>query len=189
MTTRTQGREVRAATTHPEQLEAFYREHLPFVRNYVARRLDDAGDIADVTADIFLRVVRSAATYQAQLGPPRAWLTGIARNAVAEHRQAGARYAAAARQAGGRRWLDEDSTERIVQRVAAESEARALLAHIADLPVPLRSVVELVAVDGLTVTDAAAVLQISAGTARVRYHRARRQLRESAPFPRPEVTP
>lgn len=189
MTTRTRGRDVRAAATQPEHLEAFYREHLPFVRSYVARRLDNALDIADVTADIFLRVVRSADTYQAHLGPPRAWLTGIARNAVAEHRQAGARYEAAARQAGGRRWLDEDSAERIVQRVTAEAEARALLARIAELPVSLRSVVELVAVDGLTVADAAAVLEITAGTARVRYHRARRQLRHSATFPRHEVTP
>lgn len=100
--TTTQGRDVRAAATQPEQLEAFYREQLPFVRQYVARRLDDPSDVADVTADIFVRVIRSATTYRADLGPPRAWLTGIARNAVAEHLRAGAAHQTAVRQLGGR---------------------------------------------------------------------------------------
>lgn len=188
MTTKSQRGEVRAAATQPEHLEAFYREHLPFVRSYVARRLDDPSDIADVTADIFLRVIRSAVTYDAHLGPPRAWLTGIARNAIAEHRQVGAQYEAAVRQFAGRRWLDEDSADRIVQRVAAEADARVLLGLIAEMPGSLRAVVELVAVDGLTVTEAAAVLKISAGAARVRYHRARRLLRQFSTFPQHEVT-
>lgn len=177
MTTRTQGCDVRAIAMQPEQLDAFYRDNLPFVRQYVARRLDDPSDVADVTADIFLRVIRSAASYRAGLGPPRAWLTGIARNPVAEHRQVDAHHDIATRRLGGRRWLDEDSADRIVQRVAAEADARALLSLIAELPTSLRSVVELVAVDGLAVADAAAVLGISAGAARVRYHRARRRRR------------
>ena len=181
--------DVRAVGTQPEQLDAFYRDHLPFVRQYVARRLQDPGDVADVTADVFLRVVRSAAGYRPDLGPPRAWLTGIARNAVAEHRRTGARHEDAVRRLGGRRWLDEDSTERIVHRVAAEAQARALLERIAGLPPALRSVVELVAVDGLPVAEAAAVLGISAGAARVRYHRARRLLHDEPIDPRLEVAP
>lgn len=189
MTNRTQERVVRAVATQPDQLDAFYREHLPFVRRYVARRLSDPSDIADVTADIFLRVVRSAAGYRAQLGPPRAWLTGIARNALADHRQVGAQHDAAVRRFAGRRSLDEDSADRIVQRVAAESDARALLELIAELPASLRSVVELVAVDGLAVGDAAVVLQISPGAARVRYHRARRLLQDSRTPSRQEVAP
>lgn len=189
MRTRAPGREVQAVATQPEQLEAFYRAHLPFVRQYVARRLDDPCDVADVTADVFLRVVRSAAAYRPDLGAPRAWLTGIARIAVADHRRAGAQHEAAVHRLGGRRWLDEDSTERIVQRVAAEADARALLSRIAKLPAALRSVVELVAVDGLAVADAAAVLDISAGAARVRYHRARRLLNDSPIHPRQEVAP
>lgn len=171
--TRAQRHQVQAVATQPEQLEAFYREHLPFVRRYVARRLPDPGDVADVTADVFLRVVRSAATYRASLGPPRAWLTGIARHAIAEHLTLATHRDVAIGRLAGRRWLDEDSTERIIARVAAEAEARALLATIAELPQKLRAVVELVAVDDLTLSDAAAVLGISAGAARVRYHRAR----------------
>ncbi len=189
MTTRAQAGDVQAVATQPEQLEAFYREHLPFVRQYVARRLSDPGDVADVTADVFLRVVRSAAGYRSQLGPPRAWLTGIARHVVAEHRRRGAQHDVAVRQLGGRRWLDEDAADRIVQRVTAEAEARDLLDRIAQLPPALRAVVELVAVDGLAVAEAAAVLDISAGAARVRYHRARRLLHDSRVPVRAEVAP
>lgn len=183
------GSDVQSVATQPEQLEAFYRHHLPFVRQYVARRLEDPSDVADVTADIFIRVIRSAATYRPDLGAPRAWLTGIARLAVADHRRASAQHDAAMHRLSGRRWLDEDSTERIVQRVAAEADARTLLRLIAELPPSLRSVVELVAVDGLAVADAAAILKISAGAARVRYHRARRLLHDSPRRPRQEVAP
>lgn len=144
--------------------------------------------MADVTAEVFLAVVRSSDTYRAELGPPRAWLTGIARNAVTDHRRRSARHDSTLRQVAGQRWLDEDSANRIVARVAVEAPARALLERISELPASLRDVVELVAVDGLAVTDAATVLQISAGAARVRYHRARGPLRDDPTLPRYEVT-
>jgi RNA polymerase sigma factor (sigma-70 family) len=173
----------------PEEFEAFYREHLAYLRLYLARRVDDPFVIADLTADVFLRVIRSATTYCRELGPPRAWLTGIARNVLADHRRSRAREDAAARQLSGSRLLDDDSTDRIVRRIAAEADARAVLASIAELPIALRSVVEFVAVDGLAVTDAAAVLGISPGAARVRYHRARRLLQNSPTLRLLEVTP
>lgn len=182
-------RNVPAIATQPAAFEAFYREHLPFVRVYLARRVDDPFQVADLTAEVFLRVIGSASTYRQELGPPRAWLTGIARHLLADHRQSAAREATTARRLHGRRLLDEDSTDRIVQRIAAETQARTVLAAIADLPTSLRSVVELVAVDRLSVTEAAAVLNISPGAARVRYHRARRLLQTNPTVQLHEVTP
>lgn len=191
MVTRANGeaRDVPAFATQPAEFEAFYREHLPFVRLYLARRVEDPFLVADLTADTFLSAVRSASTYRRELGPPRAWLTGIARNVVADHRQSSAREDAAARRLHGRRLLDDDSTDRIVQRIAAETDVRALLTAIAELPAPLRNVIELVAVDGLALTEAAAVLDISPGAARVRYHRARRLLQNASASLLHEVTP
>jgi RNA polymerase sigma-70 factor (ECF subfamily) len=175
--------------TSPDEFEAFYREHLPFLRQYLARRVDNPAVVADLTADVFVRVIGSSTTYRSELGPPRAWLVGIARNVLAEHRSSSAQEGAAARRLDGRRLLDDDSAERIVQRIAAEADARALLASIAQLPTLLRDVVELVAVDGLPVTEAARILRISPGAARVRYHRARRALHSSNPLHLQEVTP
>lgn len=182
-------RDVQAVATRPHELEAFYREHLPFVRRYLARRVDDPFLVADLTADVFVRVIHSAPSYRPALGPPRAWLTGIIRHVIADQVQSAARREAAVRRIDARRLLDEDSTERIVQRIAAETAARALLVSILELPASLRSVVELVAVDGLAVSEAAAVLGISPGAARVLYHRARRLLQQSTPSHLSEVTP
>ncbi|WP_298992827.1 RNA polymerase sigma factor [uncultured Pseudokineococcus sp.] len=179
---------VQAVATQPEDFETFYREHLPFVRSYLARRVSDPFDIADLTADVFMAVIRSAVSYRRELGPPRAWLTGVARRVLADHWRAGAREGDVVLRLQGRRLLDDDGVDRIVQRVDAEGQARALLASIAQLPEPLRDVVELVAVDGLALTDAAAVLGITPGAARVRYHRARRALTHDLPSDLHEVT-
>lgn len=182
------GPTLQAVATQPEDFERFYREHLPFVRSYLARRVSDPFDIADLTADVFVAVIRSAESYRRELGPPRAWLTGVARRVLADHWRAGAREEGTVRRLQGRRLLDDDGVDRIVGRVDAEAQARALLAAIARLPAPLRDVVELVAVDGLAVTDAAAVLGITPGAARVRYHRARRALARDLPSDLLEVT-
>lgn len=77
---------------------------------------------------------------------------------------------------GGRRDLASDALDRADERIDAERDAHALLQRIRRLPERLRAVVELVAVDGLPIDEAAAVLGITSNTARVRLHRARRRL-------------
>ncbi len=173
---------------HPDEFERFYREYLDMVRVYLARRVDDPFEVADLTADIFLRAIAGCATYRSDLGTPRAWLIGIARNTVNDYRRSMARRASAVRRLSARRLLDDDSTERILERIAAQCAARTVLGAIAELPDSLRHVVELVAVDELCLADAARVLGISTGAARVRYHRARRRLRTTVPLQAQEVT-
>lgn len=165
----------------PDALEAFYRVHLEAVQRFVARRVTDPHDAADITADVFVAAIDSAHRYEPALGAPIAWLYGIARNVVAgRHRSAG-RGALAAARSRPRDWLDDEATERLVARIDAERDARALLASLADLPDRQRAVIELVAVDGLALTEAAKVLGISPTNARVRYHRARQRLTQSVP--------
>lgn len=101
------------------------------------------------------------------------------RNLLGAHGQARVRQATSDQRLLGRRLIDEDSAQRIVDRIEAEDQARRILTSLRDLPPTLRDVVELVAVDGLSLLDAAVVLRINAGTARVRYHRARRALQHS----------
>ncbi|MGW1248373.1 sigma factor-like helix-turn-helix DNA-binding protein [Streptomyces sp. NPDC002535] len=83
----------------------------------------------------------------------------------------------------GRRLLDEQDMLRFEERIDAEREARELLARHAVLSAPLRAVLDLVAVDGLTTKEAAKVLRISQPTARVRLHRARAALRAGRATP------
>ncbi|WP_436533730.1 sigma factor-like helix-turn-helix DNA-binding protein [Actinoplanes sp. HUAS TT8] len=66
---------------------------------------------------------------------------------------------------------------RIEERIDAEASARHVHRALSGIPEGTRRLLELVAVDGLPVADAAAVLGMSAIAARVRLHRARRLLR------------
>ena len=174
---------IPAVDRDPDAFEAFYREHLPWVRRFVARRVDDPHTAADLTADIFLAVVDGAAGYRAASGAPVAWLAGIARNVVADHFRRRVRESRANARVSGRALLDDASLERIVNRIDGERMTRELYRSLASLPENQRAVVELVALDGLSLSDAARALGITAGTARVRYHRARTRLQDVLPSP------
>lgn len=66
------------------------------------------------------------------------------------------------------------------QRIALDSELRAHIEQaIAALPEPLRVVVELRDIEGLSTEETAAYLGISPGAVKVRLHRARLRLREA----------
>lgn len=175
--------DVPAIGRDPDAFEAFYREHLPWVRRFVARRVDDPHTAADLTADIFLAVIDSAATYDAQVGSTAPWLAGIARNVVADHVRRRVRESRANGRLSGRALLDEQSAERIADRIDGERAARELYRALDGLPDNQRAVVELVAVDGLGLAEAAQALGITAGNARVRYHRARARLQDVLPSP------
>jgi len=161
----------------PEAFEAFYRAHVEAVQRFVARRVADPYLAADLTADVFLAAIDAAGGYRAARGTPEAWLFGVARNVVAaEHRRAARERRANAR-VEGRRLLGDDDVERMQQRIDAAAQARELFAAVAQLPERERAVLELVALDELAVTEAAAVLGLRPVTARVRLHRARSALR------------
>jgi RNA polymerase sigma factor (sigma-70 family) len=68
-----------------------------------------------------------------------------------------------------------------VEKIDAARRVRELHAGLQALPEGERAVLELVAVDGLSVAEAAAALNIRQVTARVRLHRARQNLGSAAP--------
>ncbi len=174
---------IHAIGTDPAALEAFYREHLPAIRRFVARRVPDPHLAADLTSDVFLAAIDAAKSYRPDRGVPAAWLHGIARRVVASEVRRRASEQKATRRIAARRLLDPDSLARIEERLDAERELRALYDAIATLPERDRALLELVAVDGLEVIDAAAALGIKPGTARVRLHRARKRVQAHIPFP------
>lgn len=166
-----------AAIGHsPDALDEFYREHIEAVQRFVARRVTSPEDAADLTAEVFLAAMHASRTYRGDGAAPRAWLYGIARRVVANHHRSTYRAFRAIARIDGRDLLDDDTTEQIADRIDSERSARHAYRALADLPERQRAVMELVAVDGLSVTEAAAALGISAGNARVRYHRARQRV-------------
>ena len=180
--------QLRWVGTDTEIFEAFYREHVEDLQRFIARRVGERERAADLTAEIFLAAIESADDYRPGRGTPRAWLYGIARVVIAND----ARRRDAERQREDR-WrgsalLESDDAARIDARLDAASRSRELYAAMDRLPEAERAVLELVALDELTVAEAAAAIGLRPVTARVRLHRARRKLRaelETANQPSP----
>ena len=160
-------------TSEPDALEAFYRDHIEAVQRFVARRVSDPHLAADLTADVFLAALDSAHTFDPSRGPVIAWLYGVGRHAIAAEARRRARELHATRRIEGRRLLDGPGLLRIEERLDAERESRRIYRAMADLSDDDRALLELVALDGLSVADAARALGVKPGTARVRLHRNR----------------
>jgi len=165
----------------PEAFEAFYRAHVEGVERFVARRVADPHLAADLTADVFLAAIDAAASYRRERGSPAAWLFGVARIVVAAEYRRSARESRANGRVEGRRLLGDDDVERMQERIDAAARSRVLFAAVAQLPEGERAVLELVALDDLSVSEAAAVLGLRPVTARVRLHRARGAVRRLLP--------
>ncbi|MFC3499400.1 RNA polymerase sigma factor [Micromonospora krabiensis] len=172
--------------TDPAAFEVFYRRHVDAVTRFVARRVDDPHLAADLTADVFLAVIESAARYRPDRGSQIGWLFGVARNVIADERRRAARRLGVTGRLAGRRDLDADDIARLEERIDAEAAARRTYQALQELPDGTRALVELLAVDGLTVAGAASALGMSPVAARVRLHRARRIVR--AVLARPATT-
>jgi RNA polymerase sigma-70 factor (ECF subfamily) len=167
---------VRSIGTDPVAFTDFYRAHVDEVTRFVARRVADPQLVADLTAEVFLAVIEAAARYRGSVGGPRTWLFGIARNVIAAEFRRSAREQRAESLIAGRRLLDGDDVERLMEKVDAYRQVRELHERLRALPEGERAVLELVSVDGLTVAEAATALNIRQVAARVRLHRARQAL-------------
>ncbi len=157
--------------------DVFYREHIEEVEGFVVRRVGDRERAADLTAEIFLAAIDSAHRYRPARGTPRAWLLGIARILLAADRRLRDRQRAGEERLRGSSLLDQDDAARWDARIDAASRSRELYRAMDRLPEVERAVLELVALDELSLAEAAAAAGIRPVTARVRLHRARRRLR------------
>ena len=167
---------VRSIGTDPAVFTRFYRAHVDEVTRFVARRVADPHLVADLTAEVFLAVIDAAPRYRGSFGGPRTRLYGIARNVIAAEFRRSMRERRAETLVVGHRLLDAGDVDRLVEKIDAARQVRELHAALQALPEGERAVLELISVDGLTVAEAAAALNIRQVTARVRLHRARRAL-------------
>lgn len=154
-----------------DDFEQLVKDLSPRVFRYLARRVPAHAD--DLLSEVWLAAYRSRDTFRPDRGSAAAWVHGIARNVVATHlRRQSAQEAVAI--AGADAVTDEWSE--IDARLDARAVSRLLRDALAALPSEEREILLLVAWDELTPTEAATVLDIPAGTARSRLHRARTRL-------------
>lgn len=161
----------------PRALEVFYRRHVETITRFIARRTTGADDLADLVAEVFVAVIESADRFDERRGSAVAWLYGIALNKLAERRRAFRRTTGLLAKLHGRGELTEEEYGLLEARIDAERTAPALLRAIDRLPPTDRALLELVALDDLSVTDAARIVGISSPAARMRMTRIRRRMR------------
>jgi RNA polymerase sigma factor (sigma-70 family) len=163
---------IRRSWHEPDRFADVFDRHYDGIHAFATRRLG-AGLADDVASETFLIAFDRRRRYDVAQPSARPWLLGIAANLIARHHRAETRrYRAFARAAV----LDtaEGHADRIVHSVALRATlAKALL----EIERRDREVLLLVAWAGLTPDEAARALDIPAGTARSRLHRARRRTR------------
>jgi RNA polymerase sigma-70 factor, ECF subfamily len=140
-----------------QRFEQIYEEHHDAVRAYVRRRAPE-DLVEDIVADVFVVALRRIDDVPT---PELPWLYGVARKTLANARRRTHAAAPLAHEVAH----DPDP-------VADPQLARAF----AELSHADREVLRLVAWEGLSLRDAARVLECSPVACRVRYHRAKSRL-------------
>lgn len=161
-----------------DDLAGAFEQHGPRLFRYCAGRVG-ASAAEDVVAETFLVAHERRHRYDPDLGPPAAWLFGIATNLLRRHRRTEVR----AFRAYARTGADPLVVEEPADRVAALVDAAALIPRVAgvlaELPRRQREVLLLFAVAELGYAEIAAALGIPVGSVRSALHRARTRVRSA----------
>jgi RNA polymerase sigma-70 factor (ECF subfamily) len=149
----------------PQEFTAHYRQHLPAVMRFLARRVEPLW-VEDLCSEVFLIAYQKR--HQAPTDYELAWLYSIGGHLIANHRR---------RQHTATKLIAALSMPRFAP--SAESLAvrdETLAKAWAGLNPNEQEVLALVALDELSVTEAAKVLGITANATSVRLNRARTKL-------------
>jgi len=133
-------------------------------------------DAEDVLQTTYLKVISGRAPFEGRAAF-RTWLFGVIRLTAREHRRRAASHVERAERLGA--WLKSSGDHVVLPDDPAERSERSgvLLAALDTLPEKQRQVLHLVFYQDLSVREAAEVMEVSLGTARVHYDRGTRRLR------------
>jgi len=162
--------------------ETIYRRYVRRVTAYAARRCATPDDVADVVAQTFVRLLRRAATFDAERGTVTSFVYALAASEVADHHRGTARRRRLAGRVAGRALLTDDDVTRLDEALDAHRSAAALAPALATLAPSEDAVLRLVA-EGLSPAEAARALAITPDAARARLARARRRVRDHVSHP------
>ena len=150
--------------------EQLYRAHAGAVRTY-ARRRSDAQTAEDVVADVFLVAWRKLGEVPER--DPLPWLLAVARRMLANRRRTGARESAL------RGRLRFDRSAPVLGRQAGSDLDEMVLVALGRLSEQDRETLLLVAWEGLTPAQAAAVVGVAPNTFSARLSRARQRFEQA----------
>jgi RNA polymerase sigma factor (sigma-70 family) len=158
-----------AAVAPPLDFDRLYRDARDDVYAYAATLLRDRAAAEDVTAAAFERAYRRRTSFDERRGSPRAWLFGIARHAALDELRRRKRVAALTVE-------PPDAAEDVAELAARR---QAVLSALGRLSARERELIALRYYAGLSNTELAAVVGVSATNAGTLVHRAMTKLREA----------
>lgn len=153
-------------------LHALFTRHQPWLAARVRRRCADPAVVAEVVNDTFLAVWQQPNRYKGQ-GEVAAWLWGIAIRTLLHRLRP--RKSVFERLVQARPQHHPSAEESVLLQVQHSDVGQALQ----KLSPELLAVVQATVIDGLTTSEAAALLGIPSGTVKSRMSRARLELREA----------
>jgi RNA polymerase sigma-70 factor (ECF subfamily) len=155
----------RVARRDADAFRLLYARHSPAVYGVLCRLVGRTTDAAELLQETWLRGVRHLALYRGQ-SPFAVWLTGLALNAYRDWRRRHARDGS----------LEHGDARGVLRRGASE---RATVSQIlVSLSIEQREVLVLHDIEGFTLPEIAAALEIEPGTVATRLSRARRTFRQ-----------
>jgi RNA polymerase sigma-70 factor (ECF subfamily) len=156
------------------ELEQVFRAHYEFVWSLL-RSLGASPDLADdVVQEVFILVARKLDSYE-ERGRMRPWLAQIARRLLADERKKRARATAREKAAASPVRPPDPET------YAAQAERASAVDHFLDgIPIEQREIFVFVEIEGMSVVEAANIIEANANTAYSRLRTARRSFAEFA---------
>lgn len=161
----------------PLDVEALWRHAADDLYAYACTVLRDPAAAEEVVAVTFERALRRRSRFDRRRGDPRAWLFGIARNAAIDELRRRKRGAVLTHDPPD--VAVPDAVDELVARDEADRRRGAVADAVAGLPGDDRELVALKFHAGLTNTEIAGVLGISATNVGSRLHRVLNRLREA----------
>lgn len=166
-------------------MDALVRATYPQVHRLCLRLLKDPADAADATQEVFIRVTRSVLGFRGE-SAFGTWLHRVTVNVCATTARRRGDRRARGETAGRTAFAgpDEEGWAAVAEddpagRTVELDEANAVARAIRGLSAEERAIVTLRDLEGLSTREAARMLGISEGAAKVRLHRAHARLREA----------
>ncbi|HKY22954.1 MAG TPA: sigma-70 family RNA polymerase sigma factor [Vicinamibacterales bacterium] len=151
-----------------------YDRHSRLLYGLILRILRDRGEAEEVLQEVFVSVWNRVATYNAGLGPPAAWLVGIARNRAIDRLRANS---ARSRAIASVR-VEVESRENPERDASLGEEQRAIRHALDAIPPEQRDLIEEAYFLGLTHSELAERHKLPLGTVKTRIRTGLLALRE-----------
>jgi RNA polymerase sigma factor (sigma-70 family) len=162
----------------PELFGVFYRRHLRSVLAYLVHRTGEREIAADLCAEVFAAALEGLERFDAQQGPARAWLFGIAQHKLLESWRRGRVEDAARRRLGmPPRELSDEDLLRVEELVDLDRRGGLALALVEGLPADQHEAIVARVLQERDYSDIARELRCSEAVVRQRVSRGLSRLR------------